>query len=84
MGINLERAALKSRQAEARNTLQKIEVKADALVSDIRAKLDPYAGSVTELKTSEALVLLEELDRLGREAQQLKNRLVEYQEALDG
>lgn len=84
MAINLERAALKGRLVDAKKELQVVIIKADNLVADIRAILDPYAESITEIDTERALVLMEELNALRRDAQKLTRKVKEFEVALNG
>ena len=75
---------MKARLEGDRQELKKIEVRADALVSEIRSMLDPYADSVCELKTGRALVLIHDLERQRERAVFIAHKIREYEEALNG
>jgi len=84
MTINLERAATESRLKGDQEELRRVETLADALISEIRYKCDPYADSVTELDTQAALTAMQELCKIKEKAAFLKRKIREYEEALYG
>jgi hypothetical protein len=84
MAINQERAVTQAKLAGDRDELKRLELRADALVSDIRAKLDPYGDSVTELNTEAACMLIEDLHKVRERAVFLKRKIAEYEAALNG
>ena len=84
MSIDHERAVTEARLRGDQNELKQIEVRADALISDIRAKVDPYADSVDELDMEAVLLLVEALAKLKERAIFIKRKIKEFEAALYG
>ena len=84
MTINLERAALKGRLADDKQEFQRVNIRADSLLSDIRAILDPYADSVVDIDTARAVVLMGDLHKLKEKAVFLANKIKEMEDSLYG
>ena len=81
---NLERAALKGRVLQDRQELKKLEIKADALVSELRALLDPYADTILEIDTEKVKVLCDELHTIREKAEFTSKKLRKMEEELNG
>ena len=84
MTENLESAALKGRLAEAEHDLDRINIRADSLVTEIRFVMDPQADSVTDIDTEKAVILVEELHKLREKAVSLDRKIRQMGEALNG
>ena len=82
--MNVERAALKGRLADAKQELQRLEIRGNALMKQIHHCLDPYADSVTDLDANKAQVLLQDLVEIRNQAASLKAKIAEFEQDLNG
>jgi hypothetical protein len=82
--INLERAGTEAKLRGDQEELKLLEVRADAIVADLRGKLDPYADSIVEIETESCVLLAGDLNRIKERAIFLKRKIVEYETALYG
>lgn len=82
--MDTERAIIKTEMNDCEQELARIEIQADAAVTQIRLKINPNADSVTDLATGEALVLLKGLHKEKERAEFLKKKIKKYQEQLYG
>lgn len=82
--MNDERIKLKGMLAEARHKLKEKDLEAKGLVILIRNLLNPYETDLCSLKIDEALASTKRLQHLIDDMRELKAKVKELSEALDG
>jgi len=82
--MNLERIQLKGQLSEAKKRLKEVSLEAKGLIILIRNYLNPYADDLSEINSAEALQSMKRLDDLLNSYKDLKDRIKELEDAIDG
>lgn len=82
--MNHERMIMKGQLAEIERRLTALDLESKGDIALIRLRLNPYEPDITKIKTGEALAAMTRLDKAVAEARELKARIAELREAIDG